>query len=92
MLLVVHSDCDGISESSTDVAANFPSYTGTRTHLLYLDNDLAIVRPEGGGDDLRVPRDARSTIGHQLMHVWKHTEGLQLTRPLKFPCYNTARA
>ena len=64
VLLVVHRDCNGILESHMAMKATFPTYTGTRTHLLYLGGPLAIVRPEGGGDDLRVTRDARGPIGN----------------------------
>ena len=78
VLLVVHRDCNGILESHMVMKATFPTYTGTRTHLLYLGGPLAIVRPEGGGVVLRVTRDARGPIGHQSMHAWKHTEDLPL--------------
>ena len=37
----------------------FPTYTRTRTHLLYLGEPLATFQPEDDGDNLRVTRDVR---------------------------------
>ena len=59
VLLVVRRDCNGILEYYITGKATFPTCTQTRTHLLYLGDPLAIVRPEGGGDELTVTRDPR---------------------------------
>ena len=51
----------GILESYMSKKATLPTCTRTGTHLLYLGDPPAIVQPEGGGEELRVTRDVRSS-------------------------------